>query len=262
MSEDISRTRYASLQVAMATAFAANPPYIRLLTARQIPGNNEPGLQHHKQKAVRGLIINQGSGSNELPKALFSEWATFIALQRLISPFGYDVHLAPDTFEKGLTNEKFQRKGVDLILAKIYPQIGLVPFLGINVKLASIKPNRIHERHVYDPLLFCPSLNLSLGDWQVAAWENDMHIREWLHHLALPKIGSTGKIPYFDSLRQYIIERIFETLEAYYYKLYFYTTGEWEPGDHEQSLFPDAPNELPILRLKLEEMYDLFQKLK
>lgn len=211
-----------------------------------------------RKRDVGKLVMSMGHSKDEQAKAFLSEWLTYLSLRRYLQGTGFAPNLAPSNLENGSEG----LSGIDLVISEEAKENLDVPMLGINVKLRAIKPRRIAEHHRYDPRICAPSINLSLGDWEIKTREKDgSGVRDWIDDLVIGKIAGSGKIPYFFTFGSYLIGRVSETLDHYLSKTRGFKNGEYVPSFQESNLFPKSPEEFGIFYNKLEISNRLFSEL-
>ncbi len=217
----------------------------------------QDGFTDRRKEVLTNFIKSHGLTRKDDPRAFFAEWASYICLFDPLAESGFDIELAPEELETGEPG----RRGIDLVLSENSELP--IPLLGINVKLQRLPPAQISESHRFDPIICGPSLNVSLGNWEILTREQESKkIREWINELALPKIIDTGKIPYLRSLRQYIVSGIKNTLDIYTWKADQLQKGNYVPNEHQRHLFPRNEEDRQVFMHKLHTVHQLFSELE
>ena len=115
------------------------------------------------------------------------------------------------------------------------------------------------ENYHFDPAIVGPSINLSLGNWEVDTREADgMDIRSWMHELVLPHALHRRKIPHMHALRDYVIENIERTLGIYLWKWDEFLNGRYELNDNQLCIIPGRTTDFPVFDRKLRMSSELF----
>jgi len=187
------------------------------------------------------------------PDSFFSEWIVMLGLQKSLEKTPLKVKLAPCYLETG----QGSRKGVDIVISKENKLTKKHrPTFAINVKLQNIRNARRDEVYKYDQVLGCPSIELSLGDFNIQTKKSgNVSIVPWLRNVAVPNITSSGQIPNFNKWQLYLTKKISETISHYMIKTDDYLRGGYTPPPEENNIFPNKPEEFNLFYENLSFTY-------
>lgn len=211
-----------------------------------------------RRKAIYALIEDK-EYPDATPRAFLSEWTSYLCIAGPLDEYGYTVEMAAQGLEAG--DEK--RKGIDLVITERNDG-PTIPLLGINVKLRTLDREKSTETQRFDPKICAPMITLSLGDWKPETREQEpVAIREWIDSHALPKITTTGKLPQFYQLRQFVFGCVSDALESYRWKVESHVGGFYDTtGDeNDKYLLPTNPNDFDTFYEKLVGAHELFSDL-
>ncbi len=175
--------------------------YRRLSDNLQAKSSNN--FQKSREKLIRQLLA-QKNETIGMPHALLSEFVVALAVNPLISPYGYGVDMAAQSIENGK-----EQRGVDLLVVDDNQKI----MMGIDVKLRGNKIDQGRNGGAWLDNIAAPFINLTLGNWKVEAKNKEVNnVKDWLIFCVLPNINDSGQIPELKSLRYFTVPRIKNSL--------------------------------------------------
>lgn len=238
-------------------AYQLVPEYLPASHYEPVASESRDSFARRRRDTIQNFIRSNAETIKDDPRAYMAEWATYISLSVPLERAGYQIDLAPENLETGYPG----RRGIDLVISDTNDDLA-VPLLGVNIKLQRLPPEQRSDSHRFDPMICAPSINLSLGNWEILTREQEpKRIRAWIDELALPRILNTGKIPYIRSLRAFVITDIKRTLDVYAWKIQELREQRYELNEHQSYLLPTSPLDMAVLEDKLVRARQLFAEL-
>ncbi len=221
-----------------------------------VDGTSNPYFAETRGKTITRSLAEERHRYDTSTQAYLSEWFAYTCLHPSFKGTKFIADLAPETLERSFPGHK----GTDLIISEMNDDV-LIPIVSINMKLRKRKESR-DDRHWFDRTLQSPSMNVSVGDWNITTRENEtFNVKKWISNLVLTNIQTSGKVPYFEQYKEYILKTIRNTLGIYKVKFDEYTQGIYTPHGQDRRLFPSSSDEMDNLAYKLFTGYKLFDEL-
>lgn len=162
-----------------------------------------------------------------------------IGLEDYLAHNNITLKLSPPSLEAGSPG----RHGVDLIAAKRIKNKHS-PVFAIDVKLHPKKPGKKTDSYKYDPILGCPAIVLSLGDFCTFTREfNNTPLIAWVKSIVIPYLKNSKDIPKFQQWQIYLLKRIADTISHYMIKTDDFLHSDYRPSNNEAHLFPSSQKE-------------------
>ncbi len=215
---------------------------------------------NHRMSTIAPLITNNNPDSyrRQAPEAFLSEWMVLLGLENIFDQTGIKLNLAPPDFEIG----DCERHGVDLIASEQNINGYNIPIFALNTKLQKLKKGTKSDHYWYDSLLGCPSIELSLGDFNVSTQRHGkVSFIEWMKHAVIPNIVNSGKIPNFEEWQQFLLKRVSDTISHYMVKTDDFLHGGYKPNSYEQHIFPSNINEFDTFYRNISFSYEALKML-
>lgn len=224
-------------------------PYFVLADGPEAVARSSRDFRNSRQELMELLLMGRAI-QEELSLSFALEHMVNLALRVPFEETGFTVQLSPQTLERSEPGQK----GVDLLICDSENLI----YLGIDVKLRAGHSSYQRDGYGWNPGVLSPYIYLALGNFVVNMREQqNISVREWLKRYAIPKIGSTGKIPQLDLFRSYLIGRIERSISGSLERL-----RDPYNNDERPIGFPRTAQELTIMEEKLSIMQSLFFDLR
>lgn len=217
-----------------------------LLNHDELLGTNSRNFRQSRAELLDNLLT-RGVKVKSFSPSYLAEYVTALSLDTLVSPFGYRIDMAPQSVEHGSG-----QRGVDLILRNTFGKI----MLGIDIKLGCNRSSLNQNGGEWLDNLKAPFINLTLGNWKIKAREPEVvTAKDWLLRCVLPNVPGSGKIPYLDDLRRFLVPRIKNSV-----------VSQWEGSRNSAAIarfhVPESRQDRLVYQQKLEGVRELFGRIE